>query len=279
VRPIVEPASTTPGSEGNAKMKNRNYRKALSVPDLLSLIVQAAKAGDVEAAKSMSDMVAVQTTKAKSFGRTAVRDAAYDPLSPSVRGPLADMKNVEVGASCLPHCNDDDYGPPTTDEHKLTTWLAVEMTDGLAKGLPPVVIARRCAARVLDKNAKRYSTFHREAVTGINELLLRLDPNTTNLLAMNGAYEPVQMPSDAPSEMHTRAEPPTDREPANEADAASPTDTESVPERQERSNATNRAPRTEIEPEKDAVENGMDNEMLDAAARAHGGLTHEELTQ
>lgn len=178
-------------------MKNRSYHKTLSVPDMLARIVEAAKAGDVEGAKSMSDLVAVQTAKTKAFGRTAVTDGAYDARSPATRAPFENKKDIEVGASCLTHCNDEDYGPPTSDEHKLTTWFAAEMSEGLARGLPPTVIGRRCAARVLDKNASRYSKFRHDAVAGINELLLRLDPNTTDLLAMNETYEPVQMPSDA----------------------------------------------------------------------------------
>jgi hypothetical protein len=117
-------------------MKKRKYQKGVSVPALLARIIESAQGGDVDAAKSLSDMVAVQTAKATAFGKTAVADVTYDARCPSARVPYENSKNIQVAASCVTHCNDDDYGPPMSDEHKLVEWLAGEVTHGIARGLP-----------------------------------------------------------------------------------------------------------------------------------------------
>jgi len=157
-------------------MKNRNYQRSATITDMLGRIIDDASKGNLAAAKSTGDMVAVQTQKQRSFGKSAIPDAAYDPRSSVERDKFKGMESANVAQSGLTHCNDEDYGPPTSTEHKLTEWIETEVANGISKGLPPVVAARRCAARILDKNAKRYSTFQRDAVRAMNELLLRLEP-------------------------------------------------------------------------------------------------------
>jgi hypothetical protein len=122
---------------------------------------------------------------------------------------------------------------------------------------------------VLDKNAKRYSKFHQDAVRGINELLLRLDPNAKDLLTMNAVYEPVQMPSDSAkdsADSHDVAEDSVDGAPG---EARLTTETDGDADR-------------ETQTETDAVrqtETGSDDDTVDAPASARRDTTDEDGAQ
>ena len=56
----------------------------------------------MEDAKTMADMVAVQSAKQKSSGKSAIPDAAYDPRSSVVRAKYEGMTPVEIAKSALP---------------------------------------------------------------------------------------------------------------------------------------------------------------------------------